>query len=165
MNDTETRSGIGLVRVGIALLALATASIHLYLFLIEGFLGNGEMLPIYQLLFVGNFLAYMTLAAALVLPLSPLSPVRSFVRMLLIAIAVSSIASYFYVGVLDAVGNVDKAIEVLLIVLVTFDAATSGSEEDLVGRYAGGALGSAVQLVIGVVVGIGMFLALTPLMV
>jgi hypothetical protein len=42
------------------------------------------------------------------------------------------------------VGNIDKAIEVLLILLVTVDAATAGPEEDLAGRYAGGALGAAV---------------------
>ena len=165
MDNTETRASISPVRIGIALLALGTAGIHLYLFLIEGFLGNGEMLPIYQLLFVGNFLAYMTLASALLLPISPLARVRSFIRTVLIAIAVASIASYFYVGVLDAVGHIDKAIEVLLIVLVTVHAATSSSEKDLAGRYAGGALGAAVQLVIGIAVGLVMFLILTPFMV
>ena len=165
MNNTEARSSVGTAQIGIALLALGTASIHLYLFLIEGFLGNGEMLPIYQLLFVGNFFAYVTLGAALVLPVSPLARVRSFIRTLLIAIAVASIASYFYVGVLDVVGNVDKAIEVLLIVLVTAHAATSSPEEDLAGRYAGGALGATVQLVIGIAVGVVMFLILTPFMV
>lgn len=165
MNNTEARSSFGAAQIGIALLALGTAGIHLYLFLIEGFLGNGKMLPIYQLLFVGNFLAYVTLAAALVLPLYPLARFRSFIRTLLIAIAVASIASYFYVGVLDVVGNVDKAIEVLLIVLVTVHAATSSPEEDLAGRYAGGALGAAVQLVIGIAVGVVLFLILTPFMV
>lgn len=165
MNNTETRPSIGGARVGIALLALGTAGIHLYLFLIEGFLGNGKMLPIYQLLFVGNFLGYVTLAAALVLPISPLARLRSFVRTLLIAIVVASIASYFYVGVLDVVGNIDKAIEVLLIVLVTADAATSEAGDDLAGRFAGGGLGAAVQLVIGAAVGMVMFLALTPFMV
>ncbi len=164
MNNTETRPSIGAVQVGIALLALGTAGIHLYLFLIEGFLGSGTMLPIYQLLFVGNVFAYATLAA-LVLPISALARFRSFIRTLLIAIAVASIASYFYVGVLDAVGHIAKAIEVLLIVLVTVDAATSSPEEDLAGRYAGGALGATVQLAIGIVVGMVMFLALTPLMV
>jgi hypothetical protein len=165
MNSTETRSGGGAAQIGIPLLALGTASIHLYLFLIEGFLGNGEMLPIYQLLFVDNFLAYVILAAALVLPISPLARVRFFVRTLLIAIAVASIASYFHVGVLDVLGNIDKAIEVLLIVLVAVQAATTSPEEDLAGRYAGGALGAAVQLVIGIVVGIVMYLILTPFMI
>ncbi len=166
MNNTETRPSIGAAQVGIALLALGTAGIHIYLFLIEGFLGSGTMLPIYQLLFVGNFFAYVTLAAVLALPISPLARFRSFVRTLLIAIAVASIASYFYVGVLDAVGHIDKTIEVLLIVLVTVDAATSSPpEEELAGRYASGALGAAVQLAIGIAVGMVMFLSLTPLLV
>ena len=165
MNSTETRPSIGPVQIGIALLALGTAGIHLYLFLIEGFLGNGKMLPIYQLLFVGNVLAYVILTSALLLSISPLARFRSFICTLLIAIAVASIASYFYVGVLDVVGNVDKAIEILLIVLVTVHAATSSPEEDLAGRYAGGALGAAVQLVIGIAAGVVMFLILTPFLV
>lgn len=165
MEHTETRQSVGAVQVGISLLALGTAGIHLYLFLIEGLFGNGKMLPIYQLLFVGNVLAYVSLATVLILPLSPLERVRSLVRVLLISIAVASIASYFYVGVLDSVGHTDKVIEVLLILLVTADAATSGSERDLAGRFAVGALGAVVQLVAGVAVGVVMFLALTPLMV
>ena len=165
MDNTATGAAVSPVRIGVALLALGTAGIHLYLFLIEGFLGNGEMLPIYQLLFVGNILAYVTLAALLLLPLSPLARVRSFVRVALVSIAVASIASYLYVGVLDAVGHTDKIIEVLLILLVTVDAATSGTEEDLAGRFAGGASGAAVQLVAGIAVGVVMFLALTPFMI
>jgi glucan phosphoethanolaminetransferase (alkaline phosphatase superfamily) len=165
MNKTETRPSIGAARVGIVLMALGTAGIHLYLFLIEGFPGNGKMLPIYQILFVGNVFAYVTLATALVLGISALARFRSFIRTLLIAIAVASIASYFYVGVLDLVGHVDKAIELLLIALVTVDAATSSPGEELAGRYASGALGAVVQLVVGTVVGMVMFLILTPLMV
>ena len=165
MDNTATRSVVFPVRIGVALLALGTAGIHLYLFLIEGFLGNGEMLPTYQLLFVGNVFAYVTLAAGLLLPLPTLERVRSLVRVALISIAVASIASYFYVGVLDAVGHIDKTVEVLLIVLVTVDAATTGGEEDLAGRFAGGASGAAVQLLAGIAVGIVMFLALTPFMV
>src|SRR4028118_625869 len=155
MDNTATRSVVFPVRIGVALLALGTAGIHLYLFLIEGFLGNGEMLPIYQLLFVGNVFAYVTLAAALVLPISALARFRSFIRTLLIAIAVASIASYFYVGVLDVVGHIDKTIEVLLVVLVTVDAATSGGEDDLAGRFAGGASGAAVQLLAAIAGGGG----------
>ena len=162
-NATETRTSIGPLQVGIALLALGTAGVHLYLFLVEGFLGNGKMLPIYQLLFVANSLAYVSLAAALVLP--PLARVRSIVRALLIAVAVASIASYFYVGVTDAVGNITKAIEVLLILLVTAQAASSGAGNDPAGRFAGGPAGAAVQLVAGVATGVVLFSILTPFMV
>jgi hypothetical protein len=163
MNHTQARAGIGPVLIGAVLLALATASIHLYLFLVEGYLGSGTMLPIYQLLFINNVLAYVTLAVALVLPISPLPQVRPVTRTLLTAIAVASIVSYYHVGVIDLLGNIDKIIEVLLIVVLTINAAITG--EELGGRYPRGVLGAAVQLVVGVVLGIGMFLFLRPLLV
>ncbi len=165
MNSTETRPSVGAAQIGIALLALGTASIHLYLFLIEGFLGNGKMLPIYQLLFVGNFFAYVTLATALLLPLSPLVRVRPVIRVMLISIAVASIISYFHVNVRDTLGDLDKVIEVLLILLVTVTAGMSVSGEEFGGRYARGVLGAVLQLVIGIVAGIVMFLILRPLLI
>ena len=130
MTAAETRPRIGPVRIGVILLTLATAGIHLYLFLIEGFLGSGVMLPIYQLLFVGNFLGYVTLVVALYF-VPPLARFRPVLRVLLIAMATASIISYFYVGVIDTTGNVDKTIEVLLISLLTVDAGMSGSREEL----------------------------------
>ena len=130
MTAAETRPRIGPVRIGVILLALATAGIHLYLFLIEGFLGSGVMLPIYQLLFVGNFLGYVTLVVALYF-VPPLARFRPVLRVLLIAMATASIISYFYVGVIDTTGNVAKTIEVLLIALLTVDAGMSGSREEL----------------------------------
>ncbi len=130
MTATETRPRIGPVRIGVILLALATAGIHLYLFLIEGFLGSGVMLPVYQLLFVGNFLGYITLVVALYF-VPPLARFRPVMRVLLIAMATASIISYFYVGVIDTTGNIDKTIEVLLIALLTVDAGVSGSQEAL----------------------------------
>lgn len=145
---SEPRTSLSPVRIGVILLALATAGVHLYLFLIEGFLGSGTMLPIYQLLFVGNFLAYVTLASALYL-VAALARFRPVVRALLIAIAVASIISYFYVGVTDTTGNVAKIIEVSLIALLTVDAGMV--------RGAGSA---AAQLVIGLVAGIVMFLTM-----
>lgn len=158
MNQTETRAGIGPVQIGVITLALATAGIHLYLFFIEGFLGNGEMLPLFQLLFVVNFLAYVILVAALYLPVPSLARFRPVARVLLISIALASILSYYRVGVLDLLGNVDKIIEALLIVLATLDAGVSGE-----GFAGGGARGALVQLVIGVAVGIGMFLLLSTM--
>jgi hypothetical protein len=62
------------------------------------------------------------------LPVSPLQRLRPVVRTLLIAVAVASIISYFYVGVTDTTGDITKVIEVLLIALVTVDAGRrSGS--------------------------------------
>jgi hypothetical protein len=165
MTQAQTRSHIGPVEIGVILLALATAGIHLYLFLIEGYLGSGTMAPVYQLLFINNILIYVTLAAALILPISPLPQVRPLTRTMLTAIAVASIVSYYHVGVFDLVGRVDKIIEVLLIVLVTVNAALSGSGEEFGERYTHGVLGAVIQLVAGVAVGIVMFLFLRPLLV
>ena len=148
---SEPRTSPGPVRIGVILLGLVTAGVHLYLFLIEGFLGSATMLPIYQLLFVGNFLAYATLAAALYL-VAPLARFRPIVRALLVAIAVASIISYFYVGVIDTTGNVTKVVEVSLIALLTVDAGLA--------RSAGSA---AAQLVIGAAAGVAMFLTLYAL--
>ena len=145
---SEPRTSLGPVRIGVILLALATAGVHLYLFSIEGFPGSGTMLPIYQLLFVGNFLAYATLAIALYF-VAPLARLRPVVRASLIAIAVASIISYYYVGVTDTTGNVTKIMEVVLIALLTVDAG-----------MARGVGSAAAQLVIGAVAGVVMFLTL-----
>lgn len=157
MSNAEVRMNMGFTRVGAVLLALATGIIHLYLFFIEGFLGSGTMTPIFQVLFVGNFLAYAALAAALILPVAPLAQVRSPVRVLLIAIAVASITAYINVSVFTLLGNVAKAIEVLLVVVVALDAATSTTDEDLAGRSAGVASGAVIQLVVGIAAGMAMF--------
>jgi hypothetical protein len=134
----QARRRVGPVLAGVVLLALATAGIHLYLFIIEGFLGNGQMLPIYQLLFVGNFLAYVTLSAVLYLPAAalervPLERLRLPARVLLISVATASVASYIHVGVFDFLGHLDKVIDVLLVALLAADA-------NMAGRASGAAL-------------------------
>ncbi len=133
-NDAETRPSIGPVQVGVVLLALATAIIHLYLFFIEGFLGDGRMLPWYQILFVLNFLGYVTLAAALYLPISLLARLRPAIRVLLIAMSIASVVSYFYVNARDTLGDITQIIVVLLIVAVTIDAGMARPREELAGR-------------------------------
>ena len=157
MEATELRTRIGPVQIGIFLLALAAGGVHLYLFLIEGFLGDSSMLPFYQVLFVGNFFGYVSLAAALYLPISILERLRPGVRVLLIAMTAASIISYFYVNVIDALGNVTQVIELLLIVLVTIDAGMARKEHAEGGEGArGGVLGAAIELVIGIAFGIVM---------
>ncbi len=83
MDQSETRASIGPVQVGVVILALATAVIHLYGFLAHGFLGNADMLPLFQFLFVGNFLAYLILLAVLYLPSPSMASLRPFARVLL----------------------------------------------------------------------------------
>ena len=157
MDVSEARTRIGPVQIGIILLALAAGGVHLYLFLIEGFLGDGAMLPFYQVLFVGNFFGYVSLAAALYLPISLLARFRPVIRILLIGMTAASIISYFYVNVIDALGNVTQVIEFLLIVLVTVEAGMARKERAGGGEGASGVLSAAiVQLVVGVVLGVVM---------
>ncbi len=137
MNATEARPRIGPVQVGVILLALLSGVIHIYVFLIEGFLSGlqeQQMGPTYQFLFVGNFLGFLSLTAALYLPISLLARFRPVVRILLIAMAMASIASYFHVGYYDTLGNNTQIIEALLIMLVTVDAGMSNPREELAGR-------------------------------
>ncbi len=154
MSAIEARPSIGPVQVGVILLALAAGIIHLYLFLIEGFLGDSSMLPFYQVLFVANFLGYVSLAAALYLPISLLARLRPVVRVLLISMTIAAIVSYFYVNVIDALGNITQVIEILLIVLVTVETSMASREGDEGAR--GGVLRAVIELVISIVLGIVM---------
>lgn len=156
MEQSESRASIGPVQVGVVVLALATAGLHLYEFLIDGFLGEASMLPLFQFLFVGNFLAYLILLGVLFLPGASRTSLHPFARMLLIAIALASIASYFRVEVYGLIGNVSKVTEVLLILFVTADAATSDDE-----FAGGGTRGALSQAGIGAAIGVAMFLFLS----
>lgn len=142
------QSKVGALQIGVILLALATGLMHFYLFLVEGFLGSGTMLPIYQLLFVLILPAYGILAVALYLP--SLGRYQRLVRALLMSVAVTAFASYLYVGVFDLYGDVNKAIEILLFALLAVDAGTRGR----------GVLDATLQIMAGVVVGIVLFLIL-----
>ncbi|CAA9283023.1 MAG: hypothetical protein AVDCRST_MAG93-3321, partial [uncultured Chloroflexia bacterium] len=79
--------------------------------------------PPFQVLFVSIFLAYVLLISTLYFPDPSLARFRPFTRVMLIGLAVASIASYFYVGVIGYGGNIDKAIEVLLIMLLLAEAS------------------------------------------
>lgn len=157
MSSAEARTNVGITQIVALLLALATGTIHFYLFIVDGFLGRGSMLPTFQVLFVGNFLAYAGLAVLLTLPIAPLAQVRSLIRVALIAIAVASFFSYINVGVFTTLGNFAKAIEVLLVIAVALDAASSSADGDVAGNLAGGVVGAIVQLVVGVAAGLAMF--------
>lgn len=138
MSATGNRPSIGPVQIGVILLALVSGGIHLYFIFIEGFLSGlpteQQMGPIYQFLFISNFFAYLTLAVAMYLPVSLLPRLRPIMRVMLIAIAMASIASYFAVGFYDTLGNVTQIVEALLIALVTVDAGMSDPREELAGR-------------------------------
>ncbi len=140
-------------------MSLVTAGIHLYYDIyIEDPARPGFWL------FLGNVLGFVVLPAALYSPIPLVKRFRRAVRTMLIAQATASIISFLYVYLVilqisfDRVGLVAKAAEILVIVLLTVEASTNRGEEDERG------VGSAfVQLVVGLLLGAGLFVATIPL--
>ncbi|HEV2092949.1 MAG TPA: hypothetical protein VGR18_07265 [Rubrobacter sp.] len=103
------------LRLGIIALTLATATVHLYL----GFQG----LP----LFVLNGLGYLTLLAALYLPIPQLIPYRNAVRWVLVGYTALTMVLWLVItgGASNATGYIDKVVELLLIVLLVAESRAS----------------------------------------
>ncbi len=120
MTQTRTQPSFGTVQAGIVLLTLATAFIHLYFALFDE-----QMSRMALVLFTLNFLGYVTLVSALYAPVRALARLRPLTRALLVAFAATTIAGYFYVGVFELIGWIDKAIEALLIALLLVEAASN----------------------------------------
>ena len=103
-----------LLRVGIVALTLGTALIHLSLnFPDLGFMLNG--------------LGYLTLLAALCLPVPQVARHRDIVRWVLIGYAALTILLWILLGDRTAIGYTAKAIEVALITLLLLEARRSRS--------------------------------------
>jgi len=101
------------LRVGIVLLTLATALIHLQLaFPDPAFILNG--------------LGYLTLLAALYLPVGRLARHRNVVRWVLVGFTALTILLWIVLGARTSIGYIDKAIEVALIALLLLEARRSG---------------------------------------
>lgn len=112
MNQTSGNSGL---RIGIVLLALATAFIHLFL----AVRAAPDMMTLIP--FTLNFLGYVTLLAALYLPLPWARTHRKLVRYAFIAFTIVTILLWVVLGMANPVpyiGYIDKAIEVLLVILL-----------------------------------------------
>ena len=155
----ETRPRIGPVQVGVILMALVTAGIHLYYDIyVEDPAQPGFWL------FLGNVIGFLILPAALYSPIPLVGRFRRAVRTALIAQATASVISFLYVYLVilqtsfDRVGLVAKAAEILVIVLLTVEAAMNKGEED-----ERGAVSTVVQLVIGLLLGVGLFVVTIPL--
>ncbi len=155
----ESRTRIGTVQVGVILMALVTAGIHLYYDIYV----EDPRWPGFWL-FLGNVIGFVVLPAALYSPIPLMERFRRVVRTMLIAQATASVISFLYVYLVilqisfDRVGLVAKAAEILVIVLLTVEASTNKGEGNE--RSTGSAL---VQLVVGLLLGIGMFVAMIPL--
>jgi hypothetical protein len=106
-------SANGPLRIGVILLTVGTAVIHLYL----GFQG----FP----LFVLNGLGYLGLLAALILPIPRISEYRNLTRWVLVGYTALTIFLWILVGSRNAIGYVDKIIELALIALLVLGARIS----------------------------------------
>jgi hypothetical protein len=109
---TSRTSADTALRVGIVLLTLATALIHLQLaFPDPAFILNG--------------LGYLTLLAALYMPVQRLARYRNVVRWVLIGFTALTIFLWILLGARTPIGYADKAIEVVLILLLLLEARRS----------------------------------------
>ena len=98
------------LRIGVIVLAVGTALIHLYLGL-QGF-------P----LFILNGLGYLTLLAALTLPIPRISEYRNLTRWVLVGYAALTIFLWILVGARNSIGYTDKIIELALLALLLLEA-------------------------------------------
>jgi hypothetical protein len=103
-NSTDTA-----LRVGIVPLTLVTALIHLQLAFPD---------PV----FILNGLGYLTLLAALYLPIPQLAPYRNIVRWVFIGYTALTLTLWLIIGARTAVGFINAAVEVALIVLLLLEA-------------------------------------------
>jgi uncharacterized membrane protein YeiH len=101
------------LRIGVIVLTVGTALIHLYLGL-QGF-------P----LFILNGLGYLTLLAALTLPIPRISHYRNLVRWVLVGYTALTIFLWILVGARNAIGYTDKVIEIVLVALLVLQARNS----------------------------------------
>jgi hypothetical protein len=97
------------IRAGIVVLTLGTALIHLQLDFPD---------PV----FILNGLGYLTLLAALYLPIPRIARYRTLVRLVLIGYAALTIFLWVLLGVRTQIGYIDKAIEIALILLLLLEA-------------------------------------------
>jgi len=113
MPSSSTSANL-VLRVGIVALTLGTALIHLSLnFPDPGFILSG--------------LGYLTLLAALYLPVSQVSRYRDVVRWVLVGYAALTILLWILLGDRTAIGYTAKAIEATLIALLLLEARRSRS--------------------------------------
>lgn len=103
------RRQVGMLQLGIIVLTLATAVMHFIL-----------IFP--DTLFILNALGYIVLLAALYLPIPQIARYRNLVRWTLIAYTAITILLWVLIGQRSSYAYVNKAIEVLLIILLWLDS-------------------------------------------
>ena len=100
---------LGSMQGGIILLTVATAVIHFSL-----------LFP--DVLFILNGLGYLGLLAALYLPIPQLRNHRHLVRWVLLGYTALTVILWVIMGSRNLIGYVDKAIEIVLIVLLWLES-------------------------------------------
>jgi hypothetical protein len=113
MTSSHASTDIAL-QSGVIVLTLITAFIHLSLNFPD---------PV----FILNGLGYLTLLAALYLPISPLVPYRRLVRWLLIGYAGLTVILWLAIGLRTPTGYTTTADELLLILLLLLETRRSRS--------------------------------------
>ena len=112
MQAQQTSAHLGVVQIGIIAMTLITAFIHFY---INATLGG--------FLFILNGLGYLALLAALFLPLPFVRDHRPLVRWLFIGYTLLTIILWVVMGSRTSLAYVDKAAEVILVILLWLDRA------------------------------------------
>jgi hypothetical protein len=102
---------IGGLQIGIIVLTLATAIVHLVILNLESI----------DILFTLNGLGFLGLLALYFLPIPIAQKNHNLVRWALMAYAAVSILAWVLVGSPSVLGFADKAIEVVLIILLWLD--------------------------------------------
>ena len=105
VHRTDSRLGSSVLRTLVVTLTFATAAIH-------ASMGG--------LLFLANALVYVTLAVAMIVP-GPIGQVRWLVRVALIGFTAATIGGWLLFGARFPLAYLDKAIELSLITVVTFE--------------------------------------------
>ncbi len=111
---TQQRKQTGLLDIGIIVLTLATAIIHLQL-----------VFP--SVLFILNGLGYLGLLGALYLPIPQLAGYRPLVRWALMGYTALTVVLWIIIGTESRIliAYIDKAIEVVLIILLWLESRWS----------------------------------------
>ena len=108
---TQTNTRIGIMQIAIILLTIATALVHLQRGIEFG-----------MAMFIANGIGYLVLVAALYAPIAFLAPYRKWIRWALIAFTLVTIVGWIAIGdKAEMIGWIDKAIEVVLVVLLFLD--------------------------------------------
>jgi hypothetical protein len=115
---SETRSAADTaIRVGVVLLTLIAAAVHLSL-----------LFP--DVAFILNGLGYLTLLAALYLPIPRLMPYRRVVRLTLIGYATLTVLLWVAIGERSLLGYFTTADEVALVILLLLEGKRMRSRRD-----------------------------------